>query len=134
MKNSILKTISPTVGNVGYFIQASNPIVQQSIDAFKAAQNTTQQIYYIDDCEIDGDDINVDYTLNDQWRATVISMAALKRFVRGNCLNDYCFDSCANGMHVQDAGSFDPNAFITENLNAVIKAYLQSKRIGQNVN
>lgn len=134
MKNSLLKTNAPTVGNVGYFIPASNSIVQQSIDAFKAAQKPTQQIYYVDDSSIDGDDIHIDYTLNDQWRTTVISMAALKRFVQDYGLNDYCFDSCANGMHLQNAGSFEPDTFIAENLNACITAYLQSKRIGQNVN
>lgn len=91
-------------------------------------------VYYVDDCQIDGDIINVDFTLNDAWAETTISLPDLKRFIVTTGLNDYCFDYSANGEHVQDSGSMELDAFIAENLSYVVGAYLQSKKICQNVN
>ena len=106
---------------------------KSSILTTKAAAST-KIVYYVEDCTGNGEMIDVDYTLNDEWLSTSVKSSDLRLFVLTNGLNDYCFDSCANGVHLQDAGSYEPDTFIAENLNAVIKAYLQAKKIGQNVN
>jgi hypothetical protein len=103
----------------------SNPVV---------APKTVNQVYYVEDCQINGDSINVDYTLNDNWSETIISIASLKSFVLTTGMNDYCYDRSVNGEHVQDSGSIDIDGFLNENFNAAVRTYLSSKRIGQNVN
>ncbi len=108
--------------------------LQSTLDALVDAQKSVTPVYYIDDCQVSGDNIDISYTLNDNWADTILSMNALKSFVTTTGMNDYCFDSSINGCHVQDSGSLDLDTFIAENLFDVVGAYLKAKRIGQNVN
>lgn len=94
---------------------------------------TVNPVYYVEDCQLSGDSINVNYLLNDNWFNTVISMAVLRHFVLTSGLNEYCYDYNQNG-HVQVSGSFDLDTFMDENLNNAVMAYLRSKKVGQNVN
>lgn len=96
-----------------------------------AAANTTAPVYYVDSAVNDGKDVDVDYTLNDEWARVVIPFTSLKSFVVTKGLNEFCFDSCANGCHVQDAGTYDIDTFMSEELNAVVKAYLETNKVGQ---
>lgn len=89
------------------------------------ARKALKPIYYIDQVEVSGDNVAVDYTLNDNWLFINLSLSELKQFALNRSLNDYCFDYLRDGEHVQDAGSFDLDTFMAENLEAVIKAYLQ---------
>lgn len=82
-------------------------------------------IIYIDQADVTGDNIAVDYTLNDQWLSINLSLSELKQFTLNRSLNDYCFDYCY-GEHVQYSGSYDIDTFIAENLNSLVKAYLEA--------
>lgn len=89
------------------------------------ARKALKPIYYVDQVEASGDNVAVDYTLNDNWLFINLSFSELKQFALNRSLNDYCFDYM-HGEHVQDAGSFDLDTFMAENLEAVIKAYLEA--------
>lgn len=108
-------------------------------DAFQFPETVVRPakaIYYIDDVEINGPSISVEYTLNDAWLATDIDLQTLKLFVLKSGLNDYCFDSSDHcGEHVQESCTQQADIFIAENLKFAVKAYLEAARIGQiNVN
>ncbi len=100
----------------------------------KVAPKIATPVYNIEGTIILNNNINVEFTINDDWFTAVVSMAALKSFVGDTGLNDYCFDYEVNGEHVQDAGTYDTDTFIADYLDESIEAYLRSKRVGQNVN
>lgn len=86
---------------------------------------TVKPIYHIDTVTIDGDQVSVDYTLNDEWLEITLSFTELKQFTLNRSLNDYCFDYM-HGEHVQHAGSYDIDTFVSEHLSVVIGAYLEA--------
>ena len=102
----------------------------KSINTF-VAPRIVKNVYYVEDCQVTGDNITVDYTLNDEWYDTVISMTALKSFVESTGLNESIIDRSVNGEHEQDCFTISMDTFIAENLNAAVGDYLKAKRIGQ---
>lgn len=87
--------------------------------------NTTAKVYYIDNVIITGDKVAVDYTLNDEWLEITLSYTELKQFALNRSLNDFILDYM-KGEHIQENVRFDMDTFLTENLNDVIKTYLEA--------
>lgn len=93
----------------------------------KKMQNKTndKNIISICDAVITGDNVAVDYTLNDNWLFISLSLSELKQFALNRSLNDYIFNHM-HGRHIQHEGSFPIDTFMAENLEAVIKVYLEA--------
>jgi hypothetical protein len=89
------------------------------------ARNASKNTFQIEDVTVTGDKVAVDYLLNDEWLSTNLSLSELKQFALNRSMNDYIFDYCY-GEHVQESGSLDIDTFMSENLEAVIKAYLEA--------
>jgi len=97
------------------------------------ATNNQTPVYYIDECKVTGDRVQVDYTINHEWAVANLSITDLKNFVRSTGLNEWVFDSCVSGEHQQDSGCFNVDDFLAENLNLVVKNFLQTTKVWQNV-
>ncbi|MDB5131789.1 MAG: hypothetical protein JWR02_1538 [Mucilaginibacter sp.] len=102
-----------------------------SISTLKASK-PSKAVYYVENADILGDNIDVDYTLNDDWKSTSLNLQALTRFIITNGLNDYCYDSSDHrGEHIQDSGTIEIGEYLAENLKPAVRAYLQSIKAGQ---
>lgn len=102
--------------------------------ATPAIKQCVNPVYYVEEIILNDDIIGVAFTLNDEWMDTIIDTVNIKKFVLENGMNDYCFDYSTNGCHVQDCGTLPIDAYCSENLNDVVKAYLKARKVGQNVN
>jgi hypothetical protein len=93
-------------------------------------------IYYIDEVSIDGNQVDVDYTLNDEWARVTIRLSDLKSFIIATGMHHYEFNySDYSGNHTQDAGLLDVDTFLCENIKVAVRAYFEVNKIGQyNVN
>jgi len=91
------------------------------------SQKTIIPTYWIEDAICDGNNVEVDFTINDEWESTAINYNELRTFVEASGLTNYCFDYSVNGTHVQDAGTFNVDTFLAENLNDAVRAYLEAK-------
>jgi hypothetical protein len=125
--NTLTNTLNNAVNLTGvYNFDTRNVSTPRSI---------TAPVYYIDEAILDGQNIDVDYMLNDDWCRTTVDYLALKAFVVTTGLNDYCFDSSdCDGNHVQDSGSFNSDTYIAENFSVCVRDYLAAYKVGQNVN
>jgi|GEM_PF-7050817 len=89
-------------------------------------------VYEIDEVVIKGEVLEVDFLINEEWSHCPILIANLKSFVKETGMNKWSLDtSDFTGSHTQYTGSFDIDTFIEENLNMVVKSYLETYKIGR---
>lgn len=91
-----------------------------------ARNASTPKVYEIESAEVNGYIVLVDLLINSGWSYACISLLDLESFVKATGMNEFVIDSCACGEHVQDAGSFDAETFVIENLNEVLIAYFKA--------
>lgn len=117
----------------GYFItkkmQNNNfPLAIGATGTFSLTSNarkaSTPPVYEIEDTKIDGYSVFVDLIINGKPSFKCIAIADLSQFVIKTGMNEWVIDSMYCGDHCQDAGSFDAETFIHENLTEVLTAYL----------
>jgi hypothetical protein len=113
-------------------VTAGANLINSQSDLNTRSQTVVKPVYFIELANVNGQVIEVDYTLNDEWYFTTITMPALISFIESTGMNEYCFDSSDyTGEHLQEAGTFNIDTFINENLNEAVQAYFLAKRIGQ---
>lgn len=102
-----------------------NTLKNTSFTGSKAAGKFPKAIYWIEEAISDGNNVEVDFTINDEWVNATIKFTDLRTFTIEQGLNDYCFDYSVAGEHVQDAGTFDVDTYLAENLNEAVRTYLE---------
>ena len=113
--------------SAGLFIGSTlNPKTSAPVAAKKQAP-----VYYVDDCQVNGDRVSVDYTINDEWAEANLSLTELKNFVLSTGLNEFIFDYSVNGEHVQDSGCWNADDYLAENFRFVVKSYLEAAKVWQ---
>lgn len=82
-------------------------------------------VYSIESATISGNIVKVDYLLNNDWKETEVNYNLLEEFAINMGMNDYCFDKMED-EHVQDSGTSDIDNYMAENLDEVVKYFLES--------
>jgi hypothetical protein len=73
--------------------------------------------------------VTVDYLLNGEEKTDTVTLHQLTQFALNTGLNEYVYDHNCGDEHIQLEGSHDIDTFMSENLNEVVKAFLEVKRI-----